>query len=538
MQANNATDSHDNSVREEYVSTGILLIAMATLASLPWVVRFVPLLDYPNVLAEGHVVGKLLQDDSRYHALWKVTWTPTPNSLVPALLGWLSQGMPVETAGKGVLTCYLLGFPCGLLVLNKLAPQQTAAPLGLLWTLNWFFFQGFVGYLVSLVLAFMAIGLLAVWAKQRRLRMLAAFAALSLACYFTHLMGYLVLLITVICFSLFSYLRRRKHITTTGPLIAQILPLICLTLYILARVDDQDIDFWLYDSALSKGFSIVKPFLFLPRLSPAYELGYTSVVNGLLLLALIGTVIGYGRRVVWSYQAAAGLLLVIAGLVSPFTWFGGLLRPDERLVFPGVLLVLSAMPLAISPVRLRLWVAIGLLALSILAWYQFARVQSSFEYIDQVVSERIEQDQNILVLAVRRSPAYNACNHVWGNLGSVSTFPVLRLPFYSAIRSDEAIELPLFETGLVRPREFPTATAPHWVEVIELFSAADARQHDRIQERRVASETTVVAFGCPGDLAALEAVLNPELHAPSMEVNVPYMRIYETSQRVPLLRDE
>jgi len=266
-------------------------------------------------------------------------------------------------------------------------------------------------------------------------------------------------------------------------------------------------------------------------------LGYTSVVNGILVFVLLGVIVVYGRRVVWSYQAAAGLVLIIVGVVSPFTWFGGLLRPDERLVFPGVLLVLSATPLALPPTRLRLWVGIGLLGLSLLAWHQFASVQSTLTHIDQAVGDHIEQDQNILVLAVRRSPAHNACNGGWGSLGSVGTFPVLRLPFYSAIRSDKAIKLPLFETGLIQLRHVPSGTTDRWVEIIELFSAADARQHHRVQERSIASETTVVAFGCPGDLADLEALLNPALQPQSLEVNVHYARIYEASQRVSLLRD-
>ena len=247
------------------VSTVVTGIALVLLALLPWMFRFIPLLDYPNWLVEAHIIGKLFSGTGAYDALWELNWTPTPNILIPTIMGFLAQYMPVEIVGKFMLTLYFVLFPLGLLLLGKAnrAGGVSGFTLVAFWVFNSAFFWGYISYVISLVFVWFTILFLhSLTNRSHRFNFL-LFAGLSTLTYFTHLMGYVVVLTLVGSFSLICWIEKKRTIQWYMPAFAQIFPLFALVSYTIARLEEKDVSSStvFYTSLLNKLSSFFEPFL-------------------------------------------------------------------------------------------------------------------------------------------------------------------------------------------------------------------------------------------------------------------------------------
>lgn len=114
-----------------------------------WLVTYLPMVDYPQQLALAAILrwyGDPVRhfQDTYTLALW------TPHGLFKLLVAGLAWAVPIETAGKVVLSLSLLGVGAAALALCRRTGRPAAyALLALAMTYNYTFFWGFVDNLIA-----------------------------------------------------------------------------------------------------------------------------------------------------------------------------------------------------------------------------------------------------------------------------------------------------------------------------------------------------------------------------------------------------
>jgi hypothetical protein len=174
----------------------ILLAALLVLAGVAvypiWVVEYPPLLDYPNHLASSYVLAHLGDSSMPFREWYSADWGLYPFITLSAVLRALQWVLPVELAGRILLSLSVLALPLATwFFLRQANPGQDSLAL---WTLvathNVFFLMCFLNFYLSLGFCFLALGLWLRWLKQpRTLGWLLAMLACT-AVYASHLVGF------------------------------------------------------------------------------------------------------------------------------------------------------------------------------------------------------------------------------------------------------------------------------------------------------------------------------------------------------------
>ena len=221
---------------------------------------------------------------------------------------------------------------------------------------------------------------------------------------------------------------------------------------------------------------------------------------------------------------------MFVAVVLPVSWFAGMIKPDARLIFPGVLLILGTITLNVSVERLRLLTASILIGLTVLTLFRFSAVQSSFAAIDALSSDFIAREKSVTIVAIRRPPIYSQCSQNMGNIWSMGTFPVLRIPFHSAIKSGKAIHLPLFSSGLVRVKEeIATQQDTQAVTIIPVYSVEDVHSlSPELLDFRINATNGVIVMGCPQDVDQLHTYVNPSIMQSRLGEQLAFVRVYQS----------
>jgi hypothetical protein len=131
-----------------------LALAAAALWVLPlWVVRFPPMVDYPQQLALSAILRWYSDPLRRFRETYELAlWTP--HGLFKLLTAGLAWVMPIEVAGKLVVSASLLGVGVAALALCRRARRPGwYALLALALTYNTVFYWGFVDNLLAIPLA-------------------------------------------------------------------------------------------------------------------------------------------------------------------------------------------------------------------------------------------------------------------------------------------------------------------------------------------------------------------------------------------------
>lgn len=179
--------------------------ALVVLLLLPiWIVHFPPLLDYPNHLASGFVLGHLHDSRFDFSQYYGAQWGLKPYVAVDFLTTSFAKILPAQIAGKLVLSLGVLALPLSVwFFLRQANPHQEAlAAWALIAAYNIFFFYGFMGYFCSISLLFFSVTLwLRFLDRQTAARWLLACAAITVT-YFFHVFGWLFLGLIVCVYSL------------------------------------------------------------------------------------------------------------------------------------------------------------------------------------------------------------------------------------------------------------------------------------------------------------------------------------------------
>ena len=172
---------------------GIAIVAAAVLLILPlWIVRYPPLLDYPNHLARVFILTHINDPNYRFSEYYTVTFGAFPYLTMDVMLMGLQKLFSIFTGGRIILTLGAIGVPLAAWFLVRQANRENTslACWGLLSGYNIFFLWGFVNWQLSMALVLCVSGLwIRYLARPSVLRWITLLLTVTVL-YFTHLQGF------------------------------------------------------------------------------------------------------------------------------------------------------------------------------------------------------------------------------------------------------------------------------------------------------------------------------------------------------------
>src|SRR6516164_8546901 len=143
----------------------LLLIAVGLLAPI-WTVRYPPLVDYPNHLASAFVLAHLNDPAFHFSQFYASDWNTYPYLAMDLILVGLQHLMPIDWAGRVLLSLSILAVPAAAWFFVRQAnpEEESLAFWSLLISNNVFFFlYGFLNMQLSLALCLLLVGLWLHW---------------------------------------------------------------------------------------------------------------------------------------------------------------------------------------------------------------------------------------------------------------------------------------------------------------------------------------------------------------------------------------
>jgi hypothetical protein len=182
-----------------------LLALIVVFLLLPlWIVRYPPLLDYPDHLARAFILVHINDPAYSFSKSYFTEWGAYPYLGMDLSLIALQYLFPPLVAGRVLLSiCVLLVPLSGWWFLRQANPGHSALAL---WTLllsyDPFFLYGFVNFQLGLALCFFTLGLWLRYLEKSTTRRWLIALALATCCYFTHLIAFGIAGFIVLVYSL------------------------------------------------------------------------------------------------------------------------------------------------------------------------------------------------------------------------------------------------------------------------------------------------------------------------------------------------
>jgi hypothetical protein len=419
-----------------------------------------PLYDYAEWLLQGRIVHDILtggtaggQSVTDVYALLPV---PVPNLAAPGGIALLNMVLPIQTAGRVFLVIGCLGFVAGYAFLvRRLQGRPTVLEYtGPQWVLGYFLYRGYVSYLFGLPLAFVGIAILQPLLAGHALtrRRVAGLTALGLLTFLSHLVPWGVLMLALLAHA--AVLARRGRRGEAAALAATGAPaVVLLAWYTAAGPGDRHLSF--YSSLRDKALALAEPFQFFLRLDPFPSALPTTVVEIVVVLGLGGLAVDglrARRRDFVHPVVLTALTLVVVAVLDPVGNLNSLTKPDQRLLFPGILLLVAALPWKRATLGRRAVVAAGVVVLSALHLVQLLAIQASQRELAAAALRVVPPAARVATVAV---PADGGCAPTIGptiGLPALKWADVDRLLAYGQVRAD------LQETsGIVLRSDLPAA---------------------------------------------------------------------------------
>lgn len=155
--------------RRQVLSLLALTGATLPFAALPWLVVYWPGQDDPNHLAITHILARLADPTSHYHAYLRSTLSLRPYVLHYQLLLALAHVVSLATAQRLLSTALILGGPLALWALVRRSVPERAANVALAApaiTCGWALMKGFDGFVLGAELAVALLALTWPWAAD------------------------------------------------------------------------------------------------------------------------------------------------------------------------------------------------------------------------------------------------------------------------------------------------------------------------------------------------------------------------------------
>jgi hypothetical protein len=171
----------------------LALIAAAVLLILPlWIVKYPPLLDYPNHLARIWILGHINDPQYQFSQYYTVTFGAYPYLTMDVLLLGLQRLFSIFTGGKIILSLCVVGVPLAAWFFVRQANRENTslACWGLLAGYNIFFLWGFVNWQLSMALVLLVAGLWIRYLTRPTILRWLSLLVIVTVLYFTHLQGF------------------------------------------------------------------------------------------------------------------------------------------------------------------------------------------------------------------------------------------------------------------------------------------------------------------------------------------------------------
>ena len=145
---------------------GLLLLAIAPLAALPWLLSYWPSVDGPNHLALVHILGRLGEPGDPFGPYLASELRVGSYSLYYWLMLGLGRVMDLHLADRLVQTAIIAGLPLSVLYLvRRIAPERRHNVLAIVpLATGWLVMLGFVNFLLGFLLGLLALGTL--WGRS------------------------------------------------------------------------------------------------------------------------------------------------------------------------------------------------------------------------------------------------------------------------------------------------------------------------------------------------------------------------------------
>jgi hypothetical protein len=180
-----------------------------------WLVRYVPLYDYQNHLLESQVLIKHEDPQMNYSSFYEIRegWYLRSNALTTIMMAALGQIVPMEYAGKIVLSFYflLLGFGFAILLYITKRPTWLILFLPVL-AYNFTFTAGMLNWSFGFALTTWVIVSYLLWRERKSGWFLAGLALLLLFVYVSHLLAWGLALVVLFTLSAFDGLHKRDMV--------------------------------------------------------------------------------------------------------------------------------------------------------------------------------------------------------------------------------------------------------------------------------------------------------------------------------------
>jgi hypothetical protein len=307
---------------------GLILIGMALILPL-WIVKYPPLIDYPNHLARAYVLHHMNDPQEIFSGWYAPDWGPNPYLVVDVLLQALQYPFGIYVAGRLLLTLCVLAVPLATwLFLRQASPGNEFLAL---WALtvayDCNFLMGFLSFQFSMALCLVVVAGWLAFLKSPKPSTWLLLLLLVTVLYFTHIGGFGVAGIVLV---LYTWMTRRRLLDTFQAA-ALFLPGFAFFTYMKTHSWAKrgfDYSSWHFSAKL---VSLTAPFR-----------GYSHLIDVLSLLVFAGCLLLALRK--HREIAISRVWLVIAAAIVAVHWvvperYGDLASIDTR--FPPFAFLLA-----------------------------------------------------------------------------------------------------------------------------------------------------------------------------------------------------
>lgn len=442
-----------------------IAVAIVILISSVWVNTYLPFQDYPEWLFQAQLTGREMVDGIASNFGYELVLFPTqPNVVVSAILVGLQPIMPIEIAGKILLTLILLVFILGWRAMMRAsAALHPLRWLGISFAFHYFFYLGFLSYSLGIALVMPCVAWLFSSNALVSLRNIVAVGLLAVFLYLVHgvAFGIFVVAILVRVFMKGPFTISQALVLCSA-LVPSFLLVAALIVYgkgpaslVLHETVWHQMLSWRYALSL---FNRLIPFQ--PEFPVSLQNGGAlAVVASLFVLTWRGAIVSKPYRVL-------ALCMTMLGLLVPFQRVGNFFPLNARFVLPAVAFFAASCVVAKRARWVELTVMLLGLSIAIGNATQLSAFNKGAEAVAQSVRPFMEKRGNVLVLG--RGFVEEFDKNPWHRFsGGIRTLVHFRryIDMYttpSFVRT--------FESGLLQHRG-------HTAELVALDSALEASQH-------------------------------------------------------------
>jgi hypothetical protein len=203
------------------VQLAVLVLLSAILVLPIWLVKYPPLIDYPNHLARAFVLHHLHDPHYDFASWYAPDWGPNPYLLADLLMQVFQCAVGIYVAGRLMLTLCVLGLPWGVLFFLRRA--NPGSEYLALWAFalayNPNLLMGFMSFDLSIAFCFVVVGVWLDYLRHEKTSTYALSMVLTTMLYLTHLGGYAIAALAIGIYTLMGFGTGRKFWLSTIPFV-------------------------------------------------------------------------------------------------------------------------------------------------------------------------------------------------------------------------------------------------------------------------------------------------------------------------------